>query len=72
MVTKSRTRIVKPNPKYALLVTNDYDVEPSCFSQAVKQAAWRKTVGAEFDALQLNGTRSLVPARPHMNILPNK
>ena len=29
-------------------------------------------MGAEFDALQLNRTWSLVPARPHMNILPNK
>jgi len=53
-------------------MTNDSDVEPSCFSQAVKQASWRKAMGAEFDALQLNGTWSLVPARPRMNILPNK
>jgi len=53
-------------------VTNDSDVEPSCFSQVVKQAAWRKAMGAEFDALQLNGTWSLVPARPRMNISPNK
>ena len=29
-------------------------------------------MGAEFDTLQLNGTWSLVPARPRMNILPNK
>ena len=53
-------------------MTNDSDVEPSCFSQVVKQAAWRKAMGAEFDALQLNGTWSLVPARPRMNILQNK
>ena len=72
MVTMSRTSIVKPNSKYALLVTNNSDVEPPCFSQVVKQAAWRKAMGAEFDALQLNGTWSLVPARPRVKILPNK
>ena len=72
MVTRSRTGIVKHNLKYALLVTNDSNVEPSCFSQAVKQAAWRKDMGAEFDALQLNEVWSLVPTRPRMNILLNK
>jgi len=31
IVTRSRTGILKPNPKYVLPVTNGSDVEPSCF-----------------------------------------
>ena len=53
-------------------MTNDADVEPSCFSKAVKQAAWRKAMKVEFDDSQLNRTWLLVPARTRMNILPNK
>ena len=53
-------------------MTSDSDVEPSCFSQAAKQVGWIKVMGAKFDDLQLNGTWSLVPARPRVNILLNK
>lgn len=37
------------------------NVEPTCFSQASKDPAWRTAMAAEFDALLRNGTWSLVP-----------
>ena len=42
MVTRSRLGVQKPNPKYALNVVLDTKcIEPTCFSQAVKQEEWR-------------------------------
>ena len=72
MLTMSKVGICKPNPKYALYVELTKEIEPSCFSQAVKQESWRHAMGAEFNALQQNGTWSLVPHRSDINILPNK
>ena len=73
MVTRRKDGICKPNPKYAMNVVYDsHLIEPTCYSQAVKHAKWRHAMGAEFNALQRNGTWSLVPPRLNMNILPNK
>jgi hypothetical protein len=47
-------------------------LEPTCYSQAVKHEEWRQAMGVEFNALQRNGTWSLVPPRSNMNILLNK
>ena len=44
-------------------------MEPTCFTMATKNPKWRAAVALEFDALQLNGTWSLVPAKPNMNIV---
>src|SRR5262249_48453009 len=43
--------------------------EPTCFSQASKDPAWRLAMASEFDALLRNGTWSLVPRHPHMNVV---
>ena len=73
MQTRSKAGIQKPNPKYALhVVTTDTPVEPTSFSQAVKQQEWRNAMVTEFNALQRSGTWNLVPYKPHMNLLPNK
>ncbi|KAI5339589.1 hypothetical protein L3X38_018861 [Prunus dulcis] len=73
MVTRSQTGHLKPNPKYAINSVVDVSkVEPTCFSKAVKQEAWRQAMATEFSALQHCGTWVLVPATSHMNILPNK
>ena len=73
MVTRSRAGVSKPNPKYALTVTYDPTLlEPTCYTQAAKSEEWRKTMGAEFNALQQSGTWSLVQPTSNMNILPNK
>ena len=73
MNTRSKSGVVKPNPKYAMHVTVDsFPVEPTCFSQAVKHKEWRDAMVQEFNALQRCGTWSLVPYQPDMNVLPNK
>ncbi|KAH9673545.1 retrovirus-related pol polyprotein from transposon RE1 [Citrus sinensis] len=71
MVTQARVGIVKPNPKYANVVTNDV-VEPNGFVQANKESRWRQAMGDEFNALQRAGTWVLVPPHPSYNVLPNK
>lgn len=43
--------------------------EPTCFSVAIKSPDWRAAMALEFDALQHNGTWSLVPPHPSMNIV---
>lgn len=73
MQTRSTHGIHKPNPKYAMVVSVSPNVlEPTCFSQAIKQVEWRDAMAAEFNALQVSGTWSLVPPRHSMNVLPNK
>ncbi|KAM1824444.1 hypothetical protein ACFX13_024030 [Malus domestica] len=73
ITTRSKSGIHKPNPKYAMHLTVDnFHVEPTCFSQAVKSQEWRHAMVQEFNALQRCGTWSLVPHRPNMNLLPNK
>ncbi|XP_004295979.1 PREDICTED: uncharacterized mitochondrial protein AtMg00810-like [Fragaria vesca subsp. vesca] len=47
-------------------------IEPTCFSQAIKQVEWREAMATEFNALQVSGTWSLVPPKASMNVLPNK
>ena len=54
------------------VVYDSHLIELTYYSQAVKHAEWRHAMGIEFNALQRNGTWSLVPPRSNMNILPNK
>ncbi|KAH9696496.1 retrovirus-related pol polyprotein from transposon RE1 [Citrus sinensis] len=67
----TRAGIVKPNPKYANVVTNDA-VEPNGFVQANKESRWRQAMGDEFNALQRAGAWVLVPLHPSYNVLLNK
>ncbi|XP_062008229.1 uncharacterized mitochondrial protein AtMg00820-like [Rosa rugosa] len=73
MLTRGKDGIRKPNPKYVLhaSISNDL-VEPSCYSQAIKQEQWSRAMSDEFIALQRAGTWTLVPPAPWMNVLPNK
>lgn len=62
MVTRGKSGIIRPNPKYALHIAyNPALCEPTSYSQAVKHVEWREAMGAKFNALQRNGTWSLVP-----------
>ncbi|CAL9009706.1 unnamed protein product [Prunus brigantina] len=52
MVTRSRLGVQKPNPKYALnFIVDTKLLEPTCFSQAMKQEEWRQAMAHEFNAL---------------------
>ncbi|CAB4308066.1 unnamed protein product [Prunus armeniaca] len=56
MVTRAKSGIHKPNPKYAhtsiSLSFTDNIVEPTCFTQANKVREWGLAVTDEFNALQ--------------------
>lgn len=56
------------HPIHALTAIT-FVVEPTCFSVAIKSLEWRASMAFEFDALQHNGTWSLVPLHPSMNIV---
>lgn len=63
----------KLNPKYALAATmTDESFEPSSVTQARQLRKWRAAMCTDFDALQKNGTWSLVLPTPSMSILSNK
>ncbi|VVA25187.1 Hypothetical predicted protein, partial [Prunus dulcis] len=73
MVTRSQTGTLKPSSRYALhLQVDSTNVEPSCFSKAIKRTEWRTAMATEFSALHRCGTWTLVPFQYHMNVLPNK
>ncbi|PKI62550.1 hypothetical protein CRG98_017071 [Punica granatum] len=52
VVTRSKSRIHKPNQKLSLIASSPASiVEPSCYSQAVKNPKWRQAMTKEFNAL---------------------
>ena len=44
-------------------------MEPTCFSIVVKSSEWHAAMSLELEALQKNGTWSLVPSGPNMNVV---
>jgi hypothetical protein len=80
MVTRAQAHIHKPKiftdgtiryplPRALIVSLDSTDIEPSCFSTAVKNAVWREAMATEFNALLKNGTWILVPPRPSLNIV---
>jgi hypothetical protein len=80
MTTRSQNQIYKPKsfsdgtvrypaPTALTASLSKSEVEPTCFSSAVKYFEWRTAMNKEFDALLQNGTWTLVPTSPSMNIV---
>uniref|UniRef100_A0A2N9FSQ2 Uncharacterized protein n=1 Tax=Fagus sylvatica TaxID=28930 RepID=A0A2N9FSQ2_FAGSY len=80
MTTRSRANISKPKQMFpglikyplpkALLAVHETSLhEPSCFTEASKQPQWRSAMNTEFTALLNNGTWTLVPSKPHVNLV---
>jgi hypothetical protein len=61
--------LAKPPPKAFVSTTGPLEVEPTCFTLASKSPHWRAAMNAEFTALMHNGTWSLVPPKPNMNLV---
>lgn len=60
-----------PLPKAFIASYHSNEVEPTFYYVAAKHPAWREAMKAEFDALlcNCNGTWTLVPPSPDMNIV---
>lgn len=83
MQTRSQNRISKPKVftdgtvRYSLqraltIEISTFELKPTSFTLAVKDEAWQKAISEEFNALLHNGTWSLVPYQPSMNVLGSK
>ncbi|XP_020704869.2 uncharacterized protein LOC110115833 [Dendrobium catenatum] len=69
MITRYKTGSLKPKKHFNLLAATRPSSTPSCFTQASKLLEWRLAMSEEFDALQRQGTWSLVPIPQNHTIL---
>ncbi|GJU07205.1 ribonuclease H-like domain-containing protein [Tanacetum coccineum] len=68
MVTRSKVRIVKANPKYNLHVTISSSIPKSPF-HTLRDPNWKQAMCDEYKALIDNNTWVLVPGPPNVNIV---
>uniref|UniRef100_A0A2N9GPU0 Integrase catalytic domain-containing protein n=1 Tax=Fagus sylvatica TaxID=28930 RepID=A0A2N9GPU0_FAGSY len=61
--------IRQPPPKAFVSEFWPLDVEPTCFTLASKSPQWCEAMNTEFNALLRNGTWSLIPPEPTMNLI---
>lgn len=80
MITHARNNISKPKnptdgtvryplPRALLAKASPSEVEPTCYSAAIKDANWRSAMNLEFDALLKNQIWTLVPSTSAENII---
>ncbi|KAJ4801076.1 hypothetical protein LUZ62_052322 [Rhynchospora pubera] len=81
MMTRSKTQTLKPKifPNHQLFTTTTSNhhpklasVEPTCYTQAVKDKNWRLAMAAELDALAHNATWELVPPPSDAHVVGSK
>ncbi|XP_057966175.1 uncharacterized mitochondrial protein AtMg00820-like [Malania oleifera] len=82
MTTRSQNHIVKPKTftngivRYPLpqsfFVASGVPDFPMNYTEASKYSEWRNAMDEEFTTLMKNGTWSLVPSKPNMNIVDSK
>ncbi|KAJ4967251.1 hypothetical protein NE237_019100 [Protea cynaroides] len=68
MVTRGKSGIYKPNPKYAL-VSSTIPTEPTSVRATLSHEGWYAAMKEEMTTLAHNKTWTLVPATPSMNII---
>jgi len=73
MVTRAQVGVRMPNPKYAHVATTTVlSAPPMSVRAALRDPDWKAAMQAEFDALQSNGTWTLVPRPANANIITGK
>ena len=73
MITRGRDGIRVLNPKYAhIAATSSPTSPPTSVRAALRDPEWATAMKEEFNALQANGTWTLVPRPPHANIITGK
>lgn len=72
MVTHLKAGITKPKKILCLLVKQTIDIEPSDYSQVVQSYHWRRAMFEEFQALQTQGTWTLMSLFPSQCLIGSK
>nr|KYP47724.1 Retrovirus-related Pol polyprotein from transposon TNT 1-94 [Cajanus cajan] len=74
MVMHSQHKIVKPNPKYALITMPSTDItrNPHNIHSTLVHPRWKVAMGEELEALHKNQTWELVPHSPNLHIIGSK
>jgi len=74
MSTRSQHGIVKPNPKYALIIIPSADIpcNPHNIRSALAHPGWKAAMGEELEALHKNQTWKLVPCTPNLHVIGSK
>lgn len=72
MLSRLKTEIVKPNPKYALLSSMDKFVELATVKVALEHPDWLQAMKDELVSLEENDTWQLVPKTSDMHVIGTK
>ncbi|KAG7568373.1 Reverse transcriptase RNA-dependent DNA polymerase [Arabidopsis thaliana x Arabidopsis arenosa] len=69
MMTRAKSGIVKPNPKYILIANKGFPAEPRTIAAALKHPGWTGAMEEEIDTCHETKTWSLEPLPDNANVL---
>ncbi|KAG7573078.1 Integrase catalytic core [Arabidopsis suecica] len=69
MMTRAKSGIVKPNPKYILIANKGFPAEPRTIAAALKHPGWTGAMEEEIDTCHETKTWSLEPPPDNANVL---
>ncbi|KAG7599745.1 Reverse transcriptase RNA-dependent DNA polymerase [Arabidopsis suecica] len=69
MVTRAKSSIVKPNPKYAFFIVKENYPKPKTFKSALKDPGWNSAMGEEMTTMYEVDVSDLVPPDQAENVL---
>ena len=74
MTTRSQSGVVKPNPKYALIVDSSRTIlrEPKTIKTTLSHPEWKTATLGELTALHQNETWRLVPRTSNIHVIGSK
>jgi hypothetical protein len=73
MLTRSKYRVIKPNPKYTLTITSSLTIhEPNNIKATLLHPGWKAAMNDELITLHQNETWRLVLHTPNMHVIGSK